>query len=176
MQDDGEEEAAEQGERSIVLLRHGIAEDAGPGQRDEERALTSEGHARMKQIGKGLERAFPRAHTIYASPLLRAQQTAMWVSKAYRLRAKVETTEVLVPGAAPRELAEFLQSHRQGRLILVGHEPNLSTNLLALIRAADHAAVDFKKGGAACVRLSTAGTGVLQWMLTPRLLAKLAEE
>lgn len=175
MTDDSEEEA-ESGERSIVLLRHGIAENAAPGQADEERALTSEGHARMKQIGRGLERAFPRAHTIYASPLLRAQQTAMWVSKAYRLRAKVDTTAVLVPGATPLELADFLRSHKQGRLILVGHEPNLSTNLLALIGAADRAAVDFKKGGAACVRLNAAGTGVLQWMLTPRLLAKLAEE
>ena len=175
MQEDVEEEA-DHGERSIVLLRHGIAEDAAAGQTDEGRALTPEGHARMKQIGKGLERAFPRAHTIYASPLLRAQQTAMWISKAYRLRAKVETTEVLVPGASPGDLAAFLQSHPQRRLIFVGHEPNLSTNLLALIRAADHAALEFKKGGAACVRLNAAGTGVLQWMMTPQLLTKLAEE
>ena len=175
MHDDVEEEA-DHGDRSIVLLRHGIAEDAGPGQADEARALTPEGHARMKQIGKGLERAFPRAHTIYASPLLRAQQTAMWVAKAYRMRAKVETTEVLVPGATPRDLAEFLRSHTQRRLILVGHEPNLSTNLLALIRASESSALEFKKGGAACVRLNAAGMGVLQWMMTPRLLTKLAEE
>jgi phosphohistidine phosphatase len=175
MHEDVEEEV-DPGDRSVVLLRHGIAEDARAGQADEERALTSEGHARMKQIAKGLERAFPRVQTIYASPLLRAQQTAMWVAKAYRLRAKIETTEVLVPGAGPLALAELLQSHTRGRIVLVGHEPNLSANLLALIRAEGRAAVEFKKGGAACVRLSAAGVGVLQWMMTPRLLAKLAED
>lgn len=173
MHDDIDDET-EQGGRSIVLLRHGIAEDAGPGQADEERALTAEGHARMKQIARGLERAFPRAQVLYASPFLRAQQTAEWVSKAYRLRT-VQTTDVLVPSGTPRQLAEFLKSHTERRIILVGHEPNMTSNLLALIGANDRAAVEFKKGGAACVRL-TAGYGVLQWMMTPKLLAKLAAE
>lgn len=175
MHDDDVEEEAEPGGRWIVLLRHGIAEDAGPGQSDEQRALTSEGHARMKQIGRGLERAFPRAQVICASPLVRAQQTAQWVAKAYRLRAKVETTEVLVPSATPRQLAEFLESRTERRIILVGHEPNMTSNLLALIGADSRAAVEFKKGGAACVRL-LGRQGVLQWMLTPKLLMKLAEE
>lgn len=172
-EDDGDDEAAPGG-RSIVLLRHGIAEDAAPGQSDESRALTAEGHARMKQIGRGLERAFPRAQVVYASPLVRAQQTAQWVAKAYRLRVKVETTEVLVPSGTPRQLAEFLEAQAERRIILVGHEPNLSTNLLALMGASDRAAVEFRKGGAACVRLFGPDRGVLQWMLTPKLLMKLA--
>jgi phosphohistidine phosphatase len=175
MHDDSEEER-DSGDRSLVLLRHGIAEDAGAGQTDEARALTPEGHARMKQIAIGLERAFPRVHTIYASPLLRAQQTAMWVAKAYHLETKIETTEALVPSASPRALTELLRSQTDGRIIVVGHEPNLSTNLLALIRAEEHALVELKKGGAACVRLNGAGMGVLQWMMTGRLLAKLAKD
>jgi len=162
-------------ERSIVLLRHGIAEDAGPGQSDEQRALTPEGHDRMKQIAKGLERAFPRAEAIYASPLVRAQQTAVWASKAYEPRVTVQTADVLVPAASPHAFVEFLKSIDERRVIVVGHEPNLSRNVLALIRAGDDAAVDFKKGGAACVRLGWGG-GVLQWMLTPRLLLKLGED
>jgi phosphohistidine phosphatase len=162
--------------RSVVLLRHGIAEDAAPGQADEERALTTEGHARMKQIAKGLERAFPKAQAIYASPLLRAQQTAIWVSKAYRGRARLLTTEVLVPGASAEAFAELLRMIPERRIVVVGHEPNLSRNTLALIRAGDRTSIDFKKAGAACVRLRGDGDGTLQWMLTPRLLTKLSEE
>ena len=79
--------AAPPPERFIVLLRHGIAEDATPDKKDEDRGLTSEGHARMKQIARGLERALPKVQAIYSSPLLRAVQTALWVSKAYRSRA-----------------------------------------------------------------------------------------
>jgi len=40
--------------------------------KDEDRSLTAEGHARMKQIARGLEQALPKANAIYSSPLLRA--------------------------------------------------------------------------------------------------------
>ncbi|HVR40817.1 MAG TPA: phosphoglycerate mutase family protein, partial [Thermoanaerobaculia bacterium] len=89
-------------DRFIVLLRHGIAEDATKDKPDAERGLTSEGHGRMKQIAKGLERAFPRAQTIYSSPLVRAVQTSLWVSKGYRSRIKVLTADALVPEATKK--------------------------------------------------------------------------
>ena len=49
---DDEEEG--QRDRFVVLLRHGIAEEKSEGKTDSDRSLTSEGHARMKQIAKGL--------------------------------------------------------------------------------------------------------------------------
>jgi phosphohistidine phosphatase len=169
------EEEDDQKERYIVLLRHGIAEERTAAKPDEERGLTSEGHARMKQIARGLERAFPRAQAIYASPLVRAMQTALWVAKAYRSRVKVQTTDALVPGAGPAALDALLGQIPQRRIIVVGHEPNLTSNLVALIKARPGAAFELKKGGCYCVCLRPGGA-VLEWMLSPRLLRRLGEE
>src|SRR5215210_5316150 len=103
-----DEEDEGQRDRFVVLLRHGIAEDRVGEKTDEERSLTPEGHARMKQIAKGLERAFPKAQVIYSSPLLRAVQTALWLSKGYRSRVKVNTTDALIPGASTKQFADFI--------------------------------------------------------------------
>ncbi len=169
------EDEDDQRERYIVLLRHGIAEDRTPAKSDEERGLTSEGHARMKQIALGLERAFPRAQVIYTSPLVRAMQTALWVSKGYRSRIKIETTEALVPSAGTDAIEELLRRIPQRRVILVGHEPNLTSNLMALIKVKSRESFELKKGGCYCVCARQGGT-ILEWMLSPRLLRKLAEK
>jgi phosphohistidine phosphatase SixA len=171
-----DEEEEEQRERFVVLLRHGIAEDPVEGRTDEERALTSEGHARMKQIAKGLELAFPKALAIYSSPLLRATQTALWVSKGYRSRVKVNTVEALRPGASTAEFRDFINGLEERRAIIVGHEPNLSTNMMALIGLQSHRSVELQKGGCYGVRLRGDGTAVLEWLLSPRILRKLGEE
>ena len=170
-----EEEEEGQRDRFIVLLRHGIAEDKTPEKADEDRSLTSEGHARMKQIARGVERAFPKAQVIYSSPLLRAVQTALWVSKGYRSRIKVNTSDALIPGATPQEFIDFVNSLKERRVIIVGHEPNLTDNVMELIGAAGGQPVELKKGGCYGVRLRTDGSGLLEWLLSPRILRKLAE-
>ncbi|HEX9160971.1 MAG TPA: phosphoglycerate mutase family protein [Thermoanaerobaculia bacterium] len=171
-----DDEEEEQRERFIVLLRHGISEDAVEGKSDEERSLTSEGHARMKQIAKGLERAFPKALAIYSSPLLRSTQTALWVSKGYRSRVKVTTSDALRPGASTSEFRDFINELQDRRAIIVGHEPNLSTNMMKLIGLPGGRNVELQKGGCYGVRLRADGTAVLEWLLSPRILRKLGEE
>jgi phosphohistidine phosphatase len=158
----------------IVLLRHGIAEERTEGKADEDRSLTAEGHARMKQIAKGLAVAFPRAQAIYSSPLLRAVQTALWVSKGYRSRIKVNTTDAVVPGASPEEFTAFVKGLAQRRVIVVGHEPNLSANAMELVGITG-GDMELKKGGGYCIRVHTDGKGELEWLLSPRLLRKLGE-
>jgi phosphohistidine phosphatase len=170
-----EDEEEGQRERFIVLLRHGIAEEPSEGKADEDRSLTPEGHARMKQIARGLERAFPKAQVIYASPLLRAVQTALWVSKGYRSRVKVNTTDALIPGADPKEFVEFLGSIKERRIIVVGHEPNLSDNVMELVGVTASRQFELKKGGCYGVRLYSDGHALLEWALSPRILRKLAE-
>lgn len=172
-QDDEEDEGRR--DRFIILLRHGIAEDKSASKSDEERSLTPEGHGRMKQVARGLERAFPKAQVIYSSPLLRAVQTALWVSKGYRSRVKVKTSDALAPGAKPKEFVDFIKSITDRRVIVVGHEPNLSESLTELlgIREGDH--FELKKGGCYGVRLRPDGTSVFEWLLSPRILRKLGE-
>ena len=169
-----DEEQNDERDSLIVLLRHGIAEEKTEGKADEDRSLTAEGHARMKQIARGLAVAFPRAQAIYSSPLLRAVQTALWVSKGYRSRIKVNTTDVVVPGSGTDEFLAFVKGLTHRRVIIVGHEPNLSENAMELVGITS-GDMELKKGGCYCIRLHADGGGELEWLLSPRLLRKLGE-
>jgi phosphohistidine phosphatase len=168
------EEKPSPAERFIVLLRHGIAEDASAEKKDEDRGLTSEGHARMKEIARGLANALPKAQVIYTSPLLRAVQTALWVSKGYKSRVPINTTDALAPGASAKDFRAFIEGVAERRVIIVGHEPNLTRSMAALTAVAD-ARLELKKGGCYGVRILGDGTGTLEWLLAPRVLRKLGE-
>lgn len=164
--------AAPPPERFLVFLRHGIAEDASADKKDEDRSLTAEGHAKMKEIARGLAHALPNVEAIYSSPLLRAVQTALRVSKAYRSRATVNTVDALKPEATKKEFLALLKTIEARRVILVGHEPSLTTHVSALTGID---VPELKKGGCYGVRLLPDGKGELEWMLPPRLLRKLGE-
>jgi phosphohistidine phosphatase len=161
------------GERLIVFLRHGIAEDRTGDKPDEERSLTQRGHARMKKGARGLRRAFPRARAIYASPLLRAVQTALWVSRAYRGRIEVHTTDALLPEASDEVMIAFIESLPEDAAILVGHEPSMSAGMMALAGVSGRP-LELKKGGACAVRIGSDGQPSLEWVLSPRLLRRLS--
>jgi phosphohistidine phosphatase len=139
-------------------MRHGVSEDAAADQKDEERVLTKEGRADVKEIARGLKRVVKNVDAIYSSPLLRAMQTAKRIAKAYGI--DVTTTDALRPGASPKELLK-------GRVILIGHEPDMTETMRALtgIKAGR---VKLEKGGCYGIRDTT-----LEWILTPRVLRKL---
>ena len=170
-----DEEKEARGDRFVVLLRHGIAEAKGGPKPDEERTLTKAGHARMKQIARGLAQAFPKAEAIYSSPALRCVQTALWVSKGYRGKLSPQTTEVLSRTGKPGELRAFVNALSERRVILVGHEPNLSVNLRELTQLSGSNSLELKKGGCYGVRVRQDGSTALEWVLTPRLLRRLGE-
>ncbi|HEY0592227.1 MAG TPA: histidine phosphatase family protein [Thermoanaerobaculia bacterium] len=158
-------------EKFVVFLRHGIAEDRTDEKPDAERTLTYEGHARMKEIGRGLEDLFPKADALLSSPLVRATQTALWVAKAYRGALHPEIAESLLPESSPERLIDFVRSVDAVRPILVGHEPLLSMTVAALVGIAPEA-LDLKKGGCLGVRIAPTGAPVLEWALPPRVLRR----
>lgn len=160
-------------ERRLLFLRHGIAEEKSADKPDEERSLTSEGHGEMMKIAQGVETIFPRAQSIWSSPLLRATQTAQWVAKAFRQRIKIQTTDALRSEASPKELVQFLEEVKDRRIILVGHEPNLTKNVMSLTHLANTSGVELKKGGCYEVRLREDGIAILEWLLSPRILKRL---
>lgn len=129
----------------------------------------------MKQAARGLERVLPKAQAIIASPLLRAVQTALWVSKGYRSRVAVQTTEALAPGASTRELLDVLVSLDARRIVFVGHEPTLTDFMRTLTGLPSAPGLELKKGGCYGVRILPDGTGVLEWLLAPRVLRELGE-
>ena len=158
-------------ERFVVFVRHGIAEEAGADKPDAERALTYEGHSRMKQIGRGLADLFPRADALLSSPLVRSVQTALWIAKAYRGALHPEVTDALAPEAGAQALLEQVARLDAKRAILVGHEPLLSSAVAALV-GIDAKVLDLKKGGCYGVRLPAGGGAILEWALPPRVLRR----
>ena len=82
----------------LALLRHGIAEDAGPDTdwRDEPRRLTNEGVERMRQAARGIAGLDLPAEVVLPSPLTRCTETAGLV--ADRLGMPVREHPALRPG------------------------------------------------------------------------------
>jgi phosphohistidine phosphatase len=159
--------------RLIIFLRHGIAEERTDSKPDEERSLTVKGHARMKEGARGLRNLVPKTEAIYSSPLLRAVQTALWVSRAFRSRVEIHTTDALLPEASDEVMTAFLESLRESRAVVVGHEPSMSSGLMALAMISGQPLV-LKKGGACAVRMGSGGDRSIEWLLTPRVLRRLS--
>lgn len=162
-------------DRFIVLLRHGIAEDNDGSKPDAQRSLTKAGQERMKQISRGLAQLFPKAEAIYSSPLLRCVQTSLWLARGYKGRLTPQTHDVLSPAGSAREVREFVGALPERRVILVGHEPNLTESLNELTRIGGSGSFDLKKGGCYGVRLRDDGSTTLEWVLTPRVLRRLSD-
>jgi phosphohistidine phosphatase SixA len=151
-------------DKFVVLLRHGIAAPPGNGP-DETRELTDEGRRRMKQSARGLARLF-KAEAIISSPLIRAMQTATSVGKAYDLG--VTTSDALRPDGDAAAVRKLIADTSARRIILVGHEPNLTAAMQAL--AGVQGELELKKGGCYAIRFDDADVARLEWMLPPRAL------
>jgi phosphohistidine phosphatase SixA len=159
-------------EKFIVLLRHGIAEPHGAREDDDARILTDTGNRRMKQIGRGLAKCFPKAEAIYSSPLIRCIETAEWVEKAYGSAVHMKTTDALKPGADVEAFRAFLNKVKARHIIFVGHEPNLSATMLAITGLHSDGTIELKKGGCYGLRLAVDGSAHLEWVLPPRVLRR----
>jgi|694.fasta_scaffold33046_2 phosphohistidine phosphatase len=165
----------------LLLLRHGIAEERRPGDDDAARALTARGRERSRAVLARLAGLGFRADRLLSSPLCRARQTAELAVRA-GLAEALELAEALAPAAdpldcLPRWLASLAPPEGQRpRLLLVGHEPDLSLLACRLI-GAPAGAIELRKAGLAVLRLTPppppgvwAGTAELQLLLSPRLL------
>ncbi len=163
---------AENSERFVILFRHGIAEEKSTDKPDDDRALTREGNARMKQNARGLAAVFPKAEALYSSPLVRAIQTGLWVTKGYRKKLRLQTIEALRHEKDPAEVIELVRGLKERRIILVGHEPHLSRTM-AEWTGMGSTDLELKKGGCYGLRVPDDGPAVLEWILPPRILRKL---
>jgi len=165
----------------IYLVRHGIAQQLGQKNQftDEKRALTSQGRDRMREIARGLKRLGVVPDLIMTSPLARAVETAGIVAEGLGLEAKqVRTTESLAPGGSfDRLFEEIKRQKRTESVVLVGHEPDLSSLLSRIVSANGNLSIPLKKGGVCCISLAEtvpAFKGSLIWLLTPKQLMLLA--
>ncbi|HEV2424930.1 MAG TPA: phosphohistidine phosphatase SixA [Terriglobia bacterium] len=168
---------AEDNTYEICIMRHGLAADRSTGQEDSRRPLTPEGKERMQKIAAGLLKTGFAPALILSSPYVRAMETAKIVAEAITPAPPLDRCEALQPGATPEDLVAFLARHPEHkRVLLVGHEPDLSALAARLTGAARQARFGFKKGGCCLIEFDgfpLRPPGQLIWWLTPRLLRKL---
>jgi phosphohistidine phosphatase len=115
---------------------------------------------------------------ILSSPFLRCRTTAEIVAEELGLAKKLEMTPRLEPSASPADLVEELLARHAGHenILLVGHEPFLSTLISVLISGNQRAEIAVKKGGLCKVTIESLRFGrcaSLEWLLAPAQLVKL---
>lgn len=164
----------------IYLIRHSNAVEPGtPGYEDDSlRPLTEKGRDKMKDIASALKGLDVNPNLIVSSPYVRAQQTAEILAKVLKYKQELTFSDALVPmGNADHIIGEINEKYTVDELVLVGHEPCLSVLIGTLIAGNPELAINIKNGGVCCLSsddLHTERKAVLEWVLTPKLLTKLA--
>ena len=152
-------------------MRHGPAEEAAPSGVDADRALTPVGRDRVRSVAKELAAAGEEPLQIVTSPLVRAVQTAEIVAITTKLSDRggsVEVRREVAPGGDSVKLVYRLAVEGAKRVMLVGHEPDLSGLLATLLG-------DFSRPmeKAMVVAVHPVAAGVrpkLRFVLDPKLL------
>jgi phosphohistidine phosphatase len=164
--------------RQLWLLRHGDAEPHGT-RADAERRLTTRGEGQSHAAGAALARLGVAFDAVLFSPKARARDTARRVAERWSKpqREQLRAHPPLAGDFDARQALHALEElPAEGRLLLVGHEPDLAR----VVGELTGAAVSLKKGGVAAVRLEGGPSprdGVLGELLVlarPRELALIA--
>lgn len=149
----------------LYLLRHG---EAGEAPRDEDRDLTPRGHEQARAVAVGIAWLGLEFDTILTSPLPRARQTAEPVAAA--LGTRLDEAPPLVTGRTPAMALALLTGCGE-RVLLVGHEPQLS----GIVRAVTSGRIHMRKAMLARVEVRSLKPpdGELAWLLSWRHLQRL---
>lgn len=132
--------------RTLWLLRHGDAEPHGS-RPDFERRLTVRGERQSRAAGCAFARLGVGFDGVFASPRVRALDTARLACAELGLEPTVH--EPLSGGFDERDCARLLAGiGADASVLLVGHEPDLS----GLVAAITGARIEMKKGGIAAIR------------------------
>jgi phosphohistidine phosphatase len=158
----------------VFILRHGKAEDAGHGT-DASRRLTKKGHDEVVAIADWMAGQGLAFDLIAASPLVRAQETAAIVAEVLETPERLVTWKILVPGGNPDTVCHELSRHADaGTVLLVGHEPLLSSLIARIIAGESGAGIIMTKGALAKIRnfsFTNHPSGDLHWLITAKQMA-----
>ena len=132
----------------------------------------------MNKAAKGLATLSLSFDRILTSPLERARQTAKIVAQILQLEDRVEEIEQLSPEQSAQDLLSGLVAYSgKKEILLVGHEPQLSSAISVLLSGTSGAVIRLKKGGLCCLQvdgLPPRESAVLHWALTPKQLRLMA--
>jgi phosphohistidine phosphatase len=157
--------------RQLWLFRHAEAEPHGS-REDSARRLTERGERQARAAGVAIARLDASFDAILYSPKVRAAQSAELAAEAWEesQRERLALCPALAGGFDAQQALEVLSAHGpEARVMLIGHEPDLSM----LAGALTGGRVDLKKGGLAVLRLDGA-SAELAVLMRPREISLIA--
>lgn len=156
-------------------MRHGPAEDDAPDGLDASRALTPIGRERTRQVGKKLAELGESPKQIVSSPLVRALQTAEIVYAVAPPETHVVANSALAPRGPAHDFVRMCASQDRKRMMVVGHEPDLS--LLVAQLTGEALPSGFMKAMVVCVAVpNEGGVARIRFVLDPKTLGLLIDQ
>lgn len=159
----------------FYILRHAIAlERTTPGiKSDFDRPLSPDGEQKLRRVAKALRNLELTFELVLSSPYVRARETAELVTAAFGIRKRLELQDSLGADGNPREFLAELAARQPApaSVLVVGHEPYLSTMAALLLTGTARSCVTLKKAGICKLtidRLRVGRCAHLEWLLTPR--------
>lgn len=160
-------------------MRHGEASKRiSAGSKDAERPLTVTGQKEIVDVAESIKDLEIEFDFILTSPLKRAHQTAVIVAKILKNEKKLQDLNELKPEGRRLELYNKLsQLKQESSVLVVGHEPYLSTMISEII-SSGNARIVLKKAGLARIRIIALRPkirGELRWLLTPKQMKMMSK-
>ena len=154
----------------LYLLRH--AEAVPHCSDDISRRLTEKGRDQSRRVGEFMASRGLKPELILSSPVTRARETAEIVAKKL---GNDEVTQVpwLACGMTPETALEELAAYRRlESVMIVGHEPDFSSLVTALLGAGSGASFSISKASLTAIDLSrfVFRGGVLKFLLPVKLM------
>jgi phosphohistidine phosphatase len=163
----------------LFILRHGEAgKRLGTGN-DAARSLTVAGQKEVEEVAESLTEMNVKLDFIVTSPLKRALQTAEIVAGTLKVKKNgFEEWDELKPEGNRQEFYRRLSQFKQeSSVMVVGHEPYLSTMISELIFNGNGTGqIVLKKAGLAKIGITALQPkvkGKLRWLLPPRHMKKM---
>ncbi len=149
----------------IYILRHAEAESVAAS--DGARKLTAKGHEQATRMGKFCREQKIIPQLVLTSPVCRARETALHIVDELK---NVELIEVpwIACGMSPEAALVELNSYAAFEsVMLVGHEPDLSSLITHLLGLNDSQSIDVSKASLTAIELKklTPRAGVLQFFI-----------
>jgi phosphohistidine phosphatase len=163
---------------NLYILRHGEAGTrVSVATRDAERPLTVAGRKEIQEVAESLDTLGVKFDKILTSPLRRSHETAAIVAKTLKTLNRLEDSDELKPEGAKTELYRKLSKFRQeDSVLIVGHEPYLSTLISEVISGSTNVRISLRKGAMAKLRITSflpKASGELRWLLTPKQIRRM---
>jgi phosphohistidine phosphatase len=162
----------------LIVVRHAAAVERSPGISEETRYLTPEGRVFFRKTARTMLKNGVEPGLILTSPLLRAVQTADVLVETLAYSGPFIVRDELRPGFNRKALEKLLDDYRTvDELVLIGHEPDLSTLIAYLVSLPD--GFNFKKGAAVKLKLDPSKLPVstaFKWLIFGKKLTTSLDE